>query len=123
MKSRSISGRIALLAAVVILAVGVPSLLAKPEYDQIYTYYSDDTYTEVVGREYYMCTGTWRTGTTSDYLDISIGYSCTTGEPSPGLYECWGYVPQDFTYCGDGTDNDGDGLVDSFDPGCAQGCN
>jgi hypothetical protein len=108
MKSRALP---LLIVAIVILACGVPKLLSMPEYVEVDTFYSDDTYTTVIGHDFYTCGGSWSDGYASNYVDIDIKDNCTTQQPDPHG-ERWG------SPCNDGFDNDGDGLVDWFDPSC-----
>lgn len=110
MKTKSSAVRIVLTA--VLLIAGATSAVSMPQHDTIYTYYSDNTYTTVVGRFYDMCTGRWSTGTTSDYVDISLGETCGGGsmQVAENVYGV--------DVCNDSQDNDGDGLVDCLDPGC-----
>jgi hypothetical protein len=101
-------------AAVLVLALGIPTLFAMPEYDEFYTYYSDDTYQTVVGHEYYLCHGTYRDGYMTDYYNRSVGESCDSSPLDPFMRE-----PGN---CYDNYDNDGDGPKDCFDPDCWQYC-
>lgn len=98
------------------IVAGGRQLMTEPVQDIIYTYYSDSWHTTVVGRLYDMCTGRWSTGTTSAYVDIEVGYPCSGGQCSTCI------EPENAQYdpyvCWDGSDNDGDGLSDSYDPGC-----
>lgn len=96
------------------MACGAGTALATPQYDTITTYYSDDTCSTVVGRRFEMCSGHWSTGTTSQYIDIWYGESCG------GAEGCQQTEDNDMCpgSCSDGSDNDGDNLVDGNDPNC-----
>ena len=99
--------------AVLVVAVGVPSLIAMPEYDEFWNYYSDDTFQTQVGYIHYRCDGTYYSGTYTEYLDISLGYHCVQQTPHPDVEN-----PSDWYMCSDGIDNDGDGRIDCRDLGC-----
>ncbi len=114
---RSIVLRIGVL--VVLITIGTVNVFTQPIQDTIYTYYSDSTYTTVVGHLYDMCSGRWRDGVTSGYVNMDYGYPCGQGP-------CFGCMTgENQTYpeaCWDGIDNDQDGLTDCGDPGCYEWC-
>ena len=107
--------KVLVISAVAILVLGIPTLFAMPEYDEFYTYYSDDTYQEVIGHEWYLCHGTYRDGDYGgDYVNRTVGYSCDSTPLDPFMRE-----PGN---CYDNVDNDYDGPKDCFDPDCWQYC-
>ena len=110
--------KVILLAAIAMVAVGVPSLISMPEYDSIVTYYSDASMTVEIGHDYYMCHSSWSNGDWSMYQNVTIYYDCTVGGEYPLGENVWSEMNP--SACGDWTDNDGDGLIDSQDPDCRQ---
>ena len=105
--------RCALLLLLVVQAGSV--VIATPQYDTVTTYYADEEMTVVNGRKWEMCSGTWYTGTQDGYIDYWYGESCDNQSPTcmvtEDKYICG-------NNCGDGIDNDGDGIIDINDPGC-----
>jgi hypothetical protein len=107
---------IRLALVTVLLGLGRHAVYSMPDHDEVLTYYSDDTYTDVIGHEYYMCHGTWANGDTSSYVNVTVYYQCSTqtiDENAEGVYS-YPYSGR----CADNVDNDGDGLVDAVDPDC-----
>lgn len=104
------------LAAVCILITSASVPFATPQYDTIWTYYDgpDFATANIVGQKFEMCSGTWRTGTTSGDYNITYGMDCSNNtiscQATESQYECGN--------CNDTIDNDGDGKWDAWDPDC-----
>lgn len=71
--------KVRVLAALLFVLVVTSVSFATPQCDTIHTYYSDNTYTVVVGHKYEMCSGTWwdgqRTAYSTTYVDCT--YPCS----------------------------------------------
>lgn len=94
----------------------VLALWASPPAACEYTYYSDAGHSTVVGFYGQYCTHTTSWGTSSAYYTVECFENCGGPPPPPPDTESL-YNHNDV--CNNGIDDDGDGLVDCFDPGCA----
>lgn len=77
---------------VVLLLLGATSLIANPDYEIYYDYYTDATLTTHCGYWYITCTGMIRGGCQTEYATMETGPECTDPEHCEwigGQLVCW----------------------------------
>ncbi|HEX8411783.1 MAG TPA: hypothetical protein VF883_23245 [Thermoanaerobaculia bacterium] len=68
--------RIRIIGLLVLLLVGTTSLVALPDHEIFYTYYTDATYTVECGYRYVTCSGVYSSGCRTTYVVIEQGADC-----------------------------------------------
>lgn len=69
--------RLRIIGLLVLITAGATSLMANPDYELIYTYYTDATLTTVCGHKYIMCSGISQSGCVTEWGTVDQGDECT----------------------------------------------